>query len=209
MSWKPTQEELAEILRKHELWLDGEVGGERADLEGADLEGANLEGANLEGANLEGANLEGANLGGANLNGADLEGADLRGANLDFSCLPLWCGSKGMIVDDRLAQQIAAHFCALTCDSKEYKQAREALLPYARKSHRAGWILDEGEPEELSTIPNEVLRDYLLLVDDVDGFRDFVVSKYGHQFVMLLHEIFNGGVCNTCCEECHTKEKDL
>ena len=193
MRWKPTQEELAEILRKHELWLEDKDGGERAilgranlrganlfranlsradleranliganlsraDLERANLIGANLERANLGGANLSradleranliGANLERANLGGANLSRAGLEGADLRGANLDFSCLPLWCGSKDMIVDDRIAQQIAAHFCALTCDSEEYQQAREALLPYARKSHVAYWLLDDESEEK-------------------------------------------------------------
>lgn len=37
-----TKEEIQEILRKHQLWLDGEEGGERADFSGADLSGANL-----------------------------------------------------------------------------------------------------------------------------------------------------------------------
>jgi len=65
------------------------------------------------------------------------ERADLRWANLDFSCLPLWCGSNYMKVDVRIAQQIAAHFCALDCDDKEYQKARTASLPFARGSHRA------------------------------------------------------------------------
>lgn len=85
-------ENLPEILRKHDAWLQGEVGGERADLSGADLREANLCRANLRGADLTGAILRGANLrdaylGGANLLCADLHGAvlydaDLRGANL-------------------------------------------------------------------------------------------------------------------------------
>jgi len=100
-------EKLAEILKKHKLWLDNKEGGERANLSRANLSGANLSGANLSradlcwadlyGANLSGANLSradlcladlsvanlsGANLYGANLSGANLSGANLYGANL-------------------------------------------------------------------------------------------------------------------------------
>ena len=60
-------------------------------------------------ANLRWADLSVADLGGANLRGADLGGADLRGADLDFSCWPLWCGSKGVKVDCRIAAQLAGH----------------------------------------------------------------------------------------------------
>ena len=87
-----TNDELAEILNKHKMWLNGEVGGIRADLSGAnlyeanlyeaDLYGADLSGANLSWANLRWADLSGADLRGANLSGADLYGADLRGADL-------------------------------------------------------------------------------------------------------------------------------
>ena len=93
---------LADIIAKHQKWLNGDPDGERANLSGADLSGADLIGANLIRADLRGATLSGAylirailygaNLYGANLNGADLNGAyliradlnvaDLRGANL-------------------------------------------------------------------------------------------------------------------------------
>ncbi len=81
------RKKLAEILRLHQLWLDGKDGGERADLHGADLHGANLRHANLHyadlhGADLHGADLRHANLYGANLRHANLRGADLRHANL-------------------------------------------------------------------------------------------------------------------------------
>jgi hypothetical protein len=76
-------------------------------------------------------------VGGANLVGANLVGANLEGANIDFSSWPLWCGSNHVRVDARIAEQIVAHFCALDCDDEEYKTAREAVLPFARKSHRA------------------------------------------------------------------------
>ena len=42
----------------------------------------------------------------ANLCGANLRGADLCGADLDFSCWPLWCGSKDVKADDRLVAQL-------------------------------------------------------------------------------------------------------
>ena len=84
--------EIEKILEKHEKWLTGREGGERANLYGAnlrranlcraDLREANLCGANLREANLCGANLREANLCGANLCRADLRGANLRGANL-------------------------------------------------------------------------------------------------------------------------------
>ena len=99
---KITTEELKEILRKHELWLNNDSRGEeanlrytnlsgadlsgtdlnRADLSGADLSGAFLSYANLRGTNLSGANLREANLCGADLYRADLNGADLNGAYL-------------------------------------------------------------------------------------------------------------------------------
>ena len=104
--------EIKGILTKHELWLKGEYGGERANLQGADLQRANLQ-------------------------RADLQRADLQGANLDFSCLPLWCGSKSIKVDSKIASQIAAHFCALDCDDPDYQNARESILEFARTSHIA------------------------------------------------------------------------
>jgi len=146
-----TKDELKSILEQHWLWVGGN-GGKRADLQGANLSCANLQGANLScanlrGADLRGADLRGANLSCANLRGADLRGADLRGADLDYSSLPLWCGSKGMIVDRRIAAQIAAHFCALDCDDEDYQTAREAILEFAKSSHRAKdlGLLEERE----------------------------------------------------------------
>ena len=121
-----TTDELETILEQHQLYLSDE-GGAKADLRGADLQYANLRGADLQGADLRRANLQFANL----------QGANLQGANLDYSCLPLWCSSKGMIVDRRIAAQIAAHFCVLDCDDADYLAARAAILEFAKSSHRA------------------------------------------------------------------------
>lgn len=65
--------ELYEILAKHELWLRGEIGGERADLRDADLSGADLRGADLRGTDLSGADLSGADLRHADLNRAKFD----------------------------------------------------------------------------------------------------------------------------------------
>ena len=77
-----SKDELAEILKKHEMWIYGEVGGIRADLSNTDLSRANLHLANLAMADLSGANLSLANLSGATLYKANLWLADLRWADL-------------------------------------------------------------------------------------------------------------------------------
>ena len=105
------REELETILKNHKLWLNHE-GGERANLQYADLRYADLR-------------------------KADLRYADLRKADLDYSCLPLWCGSRGMVVDRKIAAQIAAHFCALSCDDPDFQKARAAIIDFALTSHRA------------------------------------------------------------------------
>ena len=140
------------VLKKHKLWLNGDPGGKMADLQEADLRWANLQEADLRGANLQGANLRGANLRWANLQEADLRwanlqeadlrwanlrGADLRWADLDYSCWPLWCGSNLVKVDARIAAQLAAHFCVLDCDDSDYIAARDAVMNFAKTSHRA------------------------------------------------------------------------
>ena len=119
-----------------------------ADLSYADLRGANLSGADLSyvsliSANLRGASLRGANLRGANLSGANLIGADLRGADIDHASWPIWCGSKHVNVDNKIARQLAAHFCTLVCDDPEVKEAQSLILAFAKKSHIAHHILED------------------------------------------------------------------
>lgn len=72
----------------------------------------------------------------ANLQRANLRGADLRGADIDYSCWPLWCGSLGVIVDKRIAAQLAYHFCRLVCDDPEVKEAQQAIKELANQFHR-------------------------------------------------------------------------
>jgi len=101
------KEKLQLQIDKHTKWLNDEEGGERADLSGADLRSA------------------------------DLRSADLSGADLSYSAWPLWCGSKRVKVDKRIAAQLAAHFCVLDCDDNDYIEARNAIMDFAKTSHRA------------------------------------------------------------------------
>ena len=77
-----TKEKLQEILKKHRLWVNDEVSGERADLRDADLRYADLSRADLSDADLSRADLSRADLSRANLSRADLSRADLRYADL-------------------------------------------------------------------------------------------------------------------------------
>ena len=120
---------IEKTLAEHKEWLDSNFKeGKRADLRNADLCGANLRNANLCGADLRDADLCDANL----------RDADLRGADIDFSCWPLWCGSFDVIVDRRIAAQLAYHFCRVICDDPEVVQCQKALYQLANTFHRVG-----------------------------------------------------------------------
>lgn len=79
------------------------------------------------------------------------ERADLSEANLDFSSWPLWCGGLHVTIDAQIARQLAYHFCAQNCDDPEYISARNAVIGYANKFHRAAEcgileIINEEKP---------------------------------------------------------------
>ena len=163
-----TNEKLKEIIEKHKKWLNYEKDGEKADLQGADLRNADLQGANLQSANLRSADLQGANLQSANLRSADLQGAnlqdadlqganlrradlriadlqraDLQGVDLDFSCLPLWCGSLLANMDDRQVKQLLYHILSIVKHSNNVSETIKAALltdkniKIAKEFHRA------------------------------------------------------------------------
>ena len=86
---------IKDILEKHKKWLNGEYGGECADLCGADLRDADLCGADLRGANLRDADLCDADLRGADLRCANLRGAK---ANERTAMYHLACPEEGAFV---------------------------------------------------------------------------------------------------------------
>lgn len=112
---KITADELDKFLRKHKLWLADDPQGERADLSRADLSRADLSGANLSGANLS-------------------------GADLDYSVLPLWCGSLKAEFDDKQLTQMAYHLVKAGLGSKnasdETKKELTKLIDFANNFHR-------------------------------------------------------------------------
>ena len=113
-----------------------------ADLCNADLSYADLSYADLSYADLSCADLSYADLSNADLSCADLRNATLRGANLDFSCLPLWCGSLTAHFDDKQLIQIAYHLVRAGLQSKnasdETKAELSKLIDFANKFHRVG-----------------------------------------------------------------------
>jgi uncharacterized protein YjbI with pentapeptide repeats len=80
-----------------------------------------------------------------NLRYVNLSGTDLRGADLDFSCWPLWCGSKNVTVDLKLIYQLLAHVACLQCADPEFAEIKKAIMEYAVKSHRAKDLGIEGK----------------------------------------------------------------
>ena len=112
-----TKTELTLIIESHNKWLNCEPDGKRADLRDVNLSGADLRGANLH-------------------------KAELNGAVIDFSCLPLWCGSLGAFFDDRQIIQLVYHTVKSGLQSKntseEVKNELTKLIDLANRFHRVG-----------------------------------------------------------------------
>ena len=117
-----TQEELNEVLRKHNLWLEGKEGGKRADMRGLDLRGLDLRGLDMR--------------------GLDMRGVDMQGADIDYSARPLRCGSLKAHVDDRIAIQLLYHTLSVVqyspYVSEELKRTllTEPVVDIANRFHR-------------------------------------------------------------------------
>jgi hypothetical protein len=82
-----TREEIKEVLRLHQLWLEDDPEGRQADLSEADLHKADLYGADLYGADLRKADLSDADLSDAKMGGANLSEAKMGGANLSGAAM--------------------------------------------------------------------------------------------------------------------------
>ena len=137
---KMSAKKLKEVLKKHELWLKNEPGGELANLSFANLSFADLSFADLRSADLRFANLRSADLRSADLSFANLSFADLRSADLDFSSFPLWCGGLNVHLDDRQLIQMAYHLAKNGLFSKNASEETKAelskIVDFANKFHR-------------------------------------------------------------------------
>lgn len=71
---------------------------------------------------------------------AGLRGADLSGADLDFSCLPLWCGSLSAHFDDRQIIQFLYHTVKAGLSSPnvsaDVKRELSKMVELANRFHR-------------------------------------------------------------------------
>jgi len=122
--------ELTEILSEHSKWLEDPVTGKKADLREADLRGADLRRADL---------------GMADLRRADLREANLRGADLDFSSLPLWCGSFKIKTDLPFVRQLLYHICMIDNNSKAFSEIKRSIRVEANKAT----IIEKYELKEI------------------------------------------------------------
>ena len=82
-----SEQELKNILDKHDKWLRNEAGAERANLSYTNLRSADLRYADLSSADLRYANLRYADLRNTDLRYADLRNTDLRSADLRYTDL--------------------------------------------------------------------------------------------------------------------------
>ena len=143
-----TPEELAEVLRLHNLWLEDEEGGVRAYLAGAYLAGANLGRAYLDHAYLAGANLgrayldhaylDHANLAGANLADACLDGANLVRANIASAYMGGAKGFKPFVCVNPIRSKLSTTTVFLTEDKIQcgcFDGTLEAFEAKVRKTH--------------------------------------------------------------------------
>ena len=109
----------------------------KSKLRGADLSRADLRGADLSRADLSRADLSRANLSGANLIGAYLNRANLSRAILDFTNIPMHCGTlDGVKIDILNIRQMLLHVYALDCNHPDFKEMKQSIEEHVIKSEK-------------------------------------------------------------------------
>ena len=176
---------LKKILEKHEMWLKGEEGRERADLRYTDLSGADLTGVDLRYANLRGtdlryANLRYANLSDADLRKADLRCADLRGVNLGGADL------RGVNLRG-IKTNIYTIGYSLACPEKgsfiAYKKANGCIIKLL--------ILEDSKRSSATTVKCRCDKAKVLDIENIKtGLKVMEVrSNYDSKFIYRVGEI--------------------
>ena len=191
---------LEEILKKHEKWLNGEIGGEKADLSDTDLRHVDLRGRNLRSVNLRSADLSYAslsyadlsyadlidtdlfhvdlsctNLSNANLNKADLSGTNFNSANLRYANL------KDIKYNENTA------FFALQCPEKGsfigYKKARGKIVELL--------ITEDAKRSSSTTRKCRCSKAKVLSITNVENTEEYdkVISGYDNNFIYKVGEI--------------------
>ena len=195
---------LNEILQKHEMWLKGEEGRERADLRYTDLSGADLTGVDLRYANLRGtdlryANLRYANLSDTDLRKADLRCADLRGVNLGGADL------RGVNLRG-IKTNIYTIGYSLACPEKgsfiAYKKANGCIIKLL--------ILEDSKRSSATTVKCRCDKAKVLDIENIKtGLKVMEVrSNYDSKFIYRVGEIvsvdnFDDDRWNECAPGIH------
>ena len=223
-----SREELNEILKNHELWLQGKGGEcadlsntnlryddlrfanlENADLSDADLKNANLRYANLKLANLKHANLKYADLSDVNLRYADLSDADSRGANLSDADLRHTDLSDANLSDANLKDVKANIYTVgyhLACPEEGsfvgYKKADDCIVKLL--------ILEDAKRSSATTIKCRCNKARVLEITDIETGKsvDSAYSDYDNDFIYKVGEVvyvdnFDNDRWNECSNGIH------
>ena len=168
-------DQLQEILKAHQKWLNNEAEGARANLIRANLSGANLSDANLSRANLIRADLSDANLiradliradlSDANLIRADLSGANLSRANLSDANLSRADLSDANLIRANLSRANLSRADLIRADLSDANLSR-ADLSDANLSGALGLPIASDAPARLLAVAQAALASHDALAMD-------------------------------------------
>jgi len=180
-----TQEELNNIIEKHQHWLNEDCNGwesMRADLRGADFSNIDLieidfRGVDLRSANLNEANLQYANLSDADLRGAKLFCANLEGANLRNACLSNACLNSAILIKSNLSDAILKYAdlynASLQCADLKGAILKNANLMYAdlRGAKLNGCDFEFANLSCVTFDDSEICRLGTILTEPINGYK--------------------------------------
>ena len=126
------QEELNEMIEKHEEWVKNDTKGEQLVLVYSNLDNLNFNWRNLKGAILSDCSLKftsfiGANLSKVDLNGSNLKYSNLNGSDLGFADLSN-CDLTNTIIEKVNFKETNLNFSNLAFSSLKGSKLTEALL---------------------------------------------------------------------------------
>ena len=137
---------LKEILKKHEMWLKYEKGGERA-------------------------NLEYANLCGTNLDGADLRNADLRNVKTNIHTIGynLACPEKGSFIGYKKANSCIIELLIL----EDAKRSSATTMKCRCDKAKVLDIRDIGTGDKINVVKSDYDPNFIYEVGEVVSVNDF------------------------------------
>lgn len=163
---------LTEILDKHAKWLNGEEGGECANLSGADLSDADLSDADLRRANLRRANLSGADLRRANLSGAVLSGAVLSDVhyNENTAFYAMACPEEGAFIGFKRA---GVYIVKLLIPETAKRSSATSRKCRCSEANVLNITKLDGTEADVTSIPSDYTADFVYTVGETVRVEDF------------------------------------